>query len=167
MPRKQKVTNDQIIADLDAGFTQKEIAAKHGITETAISQRITKMGLKKSNAAETDRLSDDDLIKLIETGQDLPEYITLAKRKELTQAFKTRCEAWLAQARANQINPPGISWEDFHDVLRYAMMQVQTRFGTDEEGMDKVRQLDRVMVDYLRLNYPIVADMNEHEADSK
>ena len=151
-----RVTEERFLAELRVGPTDTAIAARLGVKQQAVSrrrQRLEKAGKWPDRipgvTSDPDEPDDNELIRRIQAGEDLPQ-MPAARRKELTQIAKIQADAALALRRAEALEPPpGPTWEEMWEILRYVFSQFRIRMEPWPEAREQVRVTDRVLGEWL------------------
>ena len=151
-----RITEARFLAELRVGPTDTEVAARLGLRPQAVSQRRRRLekagkwpdpvpGLSDPDA-EPD---DNELIRRIQAGEDLPT-MPATRRKELSQIAKIQADTALALRRAEALEPPpGPTWEEMWEILRYVFSQFRIRMEPWPEAREQVRVADRVLGEWL------------------
>ena len=92
-----------------------------------------------------------DLVEALLRGESID--VQGARLVSLTRTAKTVADGRLAIARAHREDVSHHTWTETDDILQWVMRQVWDRF-LPAVGEDALRELDRVIMEYLETSYP-------------
>ena len=157
MPSK-KISDAELLAlaDLCDGNQSEMSRRLGGYAQSAISRRLKRLGWEPSSPSSpaAERISDDEVIRRIQAQEPLPDGFPVAQREVLSKIAKVQADAALAAARAKSTDTAYHPWTDTRDILRYALKQVWDRMATTDELKDQARHVERVVLEYIRAEYP-------------
>lgn len=142
--KPQKFTDKQLRADVQAGMKAVDIAAKYGVSRSAVSQRVKQLNLTTTVAA----VQPYEARRYVRQSIDAMEQI--GRNLEKANLLMDACDEWLRDAddpsrydigaRADEvevtyeveiITPQGVRYEKRKKPLTYLMEQFS---GQDEDG---------------------------------
>ena len=158
MPPK-KISDAELLAlaDLCDG-NQSEMSRRLGgsPSQSAINQRLKRLGWQPSSRRSpvAEEISDDEVIRRIQAQETLPDGFDIARREVLSKIAKVQADAALAAARAKSTDTAYHPWTETKDILRYVFQQMWHRMATTDALKEQAREVERVVVEHLKYEYP-------------
>ena len=157
MPPK-KISDGELLelADLCDGNQSEMSRRLGGYSRTSINRRLKRLSWAPSSRRlpPTEDLSDDEIIRRIQTQEALPSGFNIGRREVLSKLAKVSADAALAAARAKATDTAYHPWTDTLDILRYAFKTMWDRMATTDELKEQARQVERITLEYIRAEHP-------------
>ena len=157
MPPKT-LSNAEILAlaDLCDGNAREMARRLGGVSHSNISRRLKRLGWESSSprSQPVEQISDDEVIRRIQAQEPLPSGFDIARREVLSKIAKTQADAALASSRAKLTDTSYHPWTETKEILRYAFQQMWHRMATTDALKEQAREVERVVVEHLKYEYP-------------
>ena len=157
MPPKKLSDAELIAMAVHCKGNQSEMSRRlGGYSQSSISRRLRRLSWQPSSRSSQpeEQISDDDVIRRIQAQAPLPDGFDIARREVLSKIAKTQADAALAAARAKVTDTAYHPWTETKEILRYVFQQMWHRMATTDALKEQAREVERVVVEHLKFEYP-------------
>ena len=144
------------LADLCGGNAREMARRLGGVDHSNLSRRLKRLGWQPSSPRSpvAEEISDDEVIRRIQAQEPLPAGFPIARRETLSKIAKVQADAALAAARAKSTDTAYHPWTETKEILRYVFQQMWRRMAITEDQKEQAREVERVVLEYLKYEYP-------------
>ena len=144
------------LADLCDGNQSEMSRRLDGYSQGSISRRLKRLGWQPSSRRSpvAEEISDDEVIRRIQAQEKLPDGFDIARREVLSKIAKVQADAALAAARAKSTDTAYHPWIETREIMRFFAKTMWDRMATTDALKEQAREVERVVLEYLRAEYP-------------